>query len=281
MSAPADQRSLAPDAERRAVAALRAAGCEDAVTDAALLVADAVARDTGAATPGGLSAHGSTLLEESVARRAGREPLGYIRGRVVFCGLEILVDPRVFIPRPETEVLVRAALGLPYGARVLEPCTGSGAIALALKHARPDLEVTATDRSGAALDVAGANAARLGLNLTLAQADGIAAAPGGPYDAVVSNPPYVPRAEAGAGSLPPELEYREPPEAFWGGSDGLCFYRRFSAELDGVDHVAFEVGDGQAADVDRVLQEAGFQPARPHRAASGAIRALSTTRRAA
>ena len=277
MSAPPELRSVAPDAERRAAAALHAAGCQDPETDAALLVADAVARDVGRPATG-LSAQGAKLLDQSVARRAGREPLGYIRGRVVFCGLDILVDRRVFIPRPETEILVSAALALPYGARVLEPCTGSGAVALALKHARRDLEVTASDRSGDALDLAGVNAARLGLTVKLVQADGIAAVPDGPYDAVVSNPPYVARAEAGAGSLPPELEHEEPPEAFWAGPDGLSFFRRFSGELHGVDHVAFEVGDGQAGHVDRMLRQAGFQPARPHRAPAGAVRVVSTRR---
>ncbi|MEA2390974.1 MAG: release factor glutamine methyltransferase [Solirubrobacteraceae bacterium] len=249
----------AAEAEQWAADALTAAGCPDPRSDAELLVADALAvahREAEAE----LSPGEAAALRSAVARRARREPLGYVRGSVRFRGLEIAVDDRVFIPRPETEPLVEAALAIPRGARVLEPCTGSGAVALALKHERPDLTVTGTDRSADALAVARANAARLGLAVSFFEADGIAAAPGGPYDAVVANPPYVAEADAAAagGTLPPELEHHEPPGAFWAGRDGLSTLRRFTRELDGVRWVAFEVGDGQARAVGTMLNEAGF-----------------------
>ena len=98
-------------------------------------------------------------------RRREREPVAYILGVKGFRHIELQVDRRVLIPRPETEHLVEAALGLPSGARVVDVGTGSGAVALALKDERPDLEVFATDVSADALDVARANALRLGLDV--------------------------------------------------------------------------------------------------------------------
>ena len=214
------------------------------------------------------------VLQAGVRRRAEREPLEYVRRRTVFRGLELEVDPRVFIPRRETELLVEAALGLPTGATVLEPCTGSGAVALALKHERPDLDVTATDRSAAAIDVARANAQRLGLRVQFAVVDGVS----GVYDAIVSNPPYVAEREAGTGSLPPELERHEPPEAFWAGPDGLAFHGRLVRELTGTRFVALEVGDGQAVGVCALLAEAGLRCTAWLRAPSGAIRVVVAER---
>jgi release factor glutamine methyltransferase len=263
------------EAERWAAAALAEAGCEAAAQDAALLVADAAggARE--------LSPEASSSLREAVSRRARREPLGYVRGRARFRGLDLVIDERVFVPRPETEPLVEAALEIAPGARVLEPCTGSGAVALALKHERPDLHVTASDRSTEALAVARANGARLGLEVEWVHADGIAVVPGGPFDAVVSNPPYVAEAESGTGTLPPEIEHHEPPGAFWAGRDGLDVYRRFARELDGVTWVAFEVGDGQGPDVGAMLAEAGFGEPRVRRVASGQVRVVIAERASA
>ncbi len=260
------------EAERWATTTLAEAGCETPGGDAAVLVADT------AGTEIELTPEASEALREAVARRARREPLGYVRGRASFRGLELVVDERVFIPRPETEPLVEAALEIAPGARVLEPCTGSGAVALALKHERPDLHVTASDRSADALSVAQANGARLGLDVEWVQADGIAAVPGAPFDAVVSNPPYVAEAESGAGTLPPEIEHHEPPEAFWAGRDGLDVYLRFAGELDGVAWVAFEVGDGQAEAVGAMLAAAGFGEPRTRRVASGQVRVVIAQR---
>lgn len=262
MSCPPD---VAVTAEPRswALETLRAAGCPDAHADAQLLAAEA---------------EDAQALRVAVLRRAAREPLGYVRGRAEFRGLDIAVDRRVFIPRPETELLVEAALDLPEGARVLEPCTGSGAVALALKNERPDLGVTASDRSAGALAVARANAERLGISVAFVEADGIAAAPGGPWDAVLANPPYVPEAEAGTGSLPAEIEHHEPPEAFWAGDDGLAVVRRFVAELGGIDRIAFEVGDGQAGAVGEMLHAVGFGSIDTLRAPLGEARIVTAAR---
>jgi release factor glutamine methyltransferase len=161
----------------------------------------------------------------------------------------------VLIPRPETETLVEAALGLPQSARVVDVGTGSGAVALALKDERPDLVVTATDTSDEALAVARANAARLGLDVRFARADLLDGA--GEVDAVVSNPPYV---EDGA-ELAPEIARHEPAAALYAGLDGLDVVRRLVAqagERGGVAFLALEVGDGQALAVEELARAAGF-----------------------
>src|SRR3954469_10066399 len=134
MSSPPDAPPTAAMALSWAADELRAAGCRTPLHDAALLLADALGVSADRVTEE-LPAPPDVLeaLDEGVRRRRAREPLGYVRGRVCFRGLELAVDSRVFIPRPETELLVEAARGLPRGARVLEPCTGSGAVALALK----------------------------------------------------------------------------------------------------------------------------------------------------
>jgi release factor glutamine methyltransferase len=225
-----------------------------------------------------MSAPSDVDPRELVRRRAAHEPLAYILGRATFRGRDFCVDERVFIPRPETELLVEAALAIPRGARALEPCTGSGAVAIALALERPDLEVTGTDRSPEAIEVAGGNAAAHGAPVGFHVAEGIAGAPGGPYDAVVANPPYVPRSQAGTGELPPELELHEPPGAFWAGSDGLDAYRDLTRQLGGVGWVAFEVGDGQAGAVWALLGEAGLRPAGARRAPSGEIRVVVAER---
>ncbi len=149
-----------------------------------------------------------------------REPVAYILGRKGFRRLELAVDPRVLIPRPETEHVVEAALGLPAGARVVDVGTGSGAIALALADERPDLSVVGTEVSRGALAVARGNGARLGLAVEFLEGDLLEPVVG-PVDAVVSNPPYVRAGER----LAPELGY-EPIEALYGGHDGLDVYRR-------------------------------------------------------
>jgi release factor glutamine methyltransferase len=152
----------------------------------------------------------------------------------------------VLIPRPETELLVETALELPSGARVADVGTGSGAVALALKDERPDLEVTGFDVSEDALVVARGNAERLSLDVRFVQADLL---DDGEYDAVVANLPYVPSGV----ELQPEISDYEPAAALFSGLDGLDLIRRLIARIDGVPFVALEIGFGQEAAVADLL----------------------------
>ena len=156
------------------------------------------------------------MIAERVRRRVVREPVAYILGRKGFRHIELAVDSRVLIPRPETELLVEVALELPQGARVHEVGTGSGAVALALRHERPDLQVSASDISAPAIEVARANAARLGLELEITAERGL---PAGSFDLVLANLPYVATGEMSA--LAPEIQRYEPREALVAGVDGL------------------------------------------------------------
>jgi release factor glutamine methyltransferase len=246
------------DALDSAVIALTAVGCETPRLDAELLLAAAMGVDRAAlvADPERpIEPDAARRFMEYAARRREREPVAYILGTKGFRTIELAVDPRVLIPRPETEHLVEAVLDLPAGARVCDVGTGSGAIALALASERPDLRVVATDASAEALEVARANADRLGLDVELRHGD-LLADVSGPLDAVVSNPPYV---EDGA-ELAPEGVRCEPALALRAGPDGLDVIRRLlpavGATAAGV--VALEVGDGQAPAVAALMVEAGF-----------------------
>jgi release factor glutamine methyltransferase len=240
-------RTTVRDALDSALIVLTAAGCETPRLDAEVLLAAAMGVDRSVliADPGrGVEPE---PFRDYVRRRAAREPVAYILGRKGFRRLELEVDPRVLIPRPETEHVVEAALSLPTGARVVDVGTGSGAIALALADERPDLRVVATESSPGALAVARANGARLGLEVEWLEGDLLEPVTG-PVDAVVSNPPYVRDGER----LAPELAF-EPAEALCAGPDGFEVYRRLVPAVAGVPFVAFEVGAGQAAEVASML----------------------------
>lgn len=244
----------------RATAALAGAGCETPRLDAEVLLAEAVGVDrlTLLARNGTApSAAQNRRFEAMVARRARREPVAYVVGRRAFRDLELAVDPRVLVPRPETELLVEAGLELPPGTRVLDVGTGCGAVALALKHERPDLEVAGSDVSADALAVARANGERLRLDVAWHRADLLSGA-GGPWDAIVANPPYV--AEDELRGLAPEIVRHEPRAALEAGKDGLEVISRLVSELGevGVPWVALEVGLGQAAAVQERLAGAGY-----------------------
>jgi release factor glutamine methyltransferase len=189
-----------------------------------------------------------------IQRRLQGEPVAYLVGKKEFRSLELDVDARVLVPRPDTETLVEAALELLTGAsapRVVDVGTGSGAVALALKKERPDAEVLAVDRSSGAALVARGNAERLGLAVEVLEGDLLApVAARAPLQLIVSNPPYIPSGEIA--TLAPEVR-REPQLALDGGDDGLVVIRRLLAEAppllaDG-GALAMEVGAGQAPEV--------------------------------
>ncbi|PWW48615.1 [protein release factor]-glutamine N5-methyltransferase [Melaminivora alkalimesophila] len=206
-----------------------------------------------------LPAPAAAVFAELCRRRAGGEPVAYLTGRKEFYGLELGVDARVLDPRPDTETLVDWALELLHevpAPRIADLGTGSGAIALALAHARPDAHVLATDRSAAALEVARANAQRLGLRVGFAQAhwlDGV----DGPFDLIVSNPPYIPAGDAHLRAL-----VHEPIDALVAGADGLRDLRAIAAQAPGRlapgGWLLLEHGWDQAAAVRGLLAAAGL-----------------------
>ena len=250
------------DAIEGAITAIGAAGCETPRLDAELLLADVlgVSRER-LVVDRDLFVEGPAVraFQNAVRRRAvEREPLAYIVGHRGFRRLDLTVDPRALIPRPETELLVEVALSLPRGARVLDVGTGSGAVALALKDERPDLLLTGSDLSEDALALARANGERLGLDVAWLRADLLASVPD-ELDAILSNPPYV--AESARASLAPEILRHEPSGALFSGPDGLDAIRALIAQVaprERVKMVGVEVGAGQAEPVSDLLRGAGF-----------------------
>jgi release factor glutamine methyltransferase len=245
----------AGDALDAAVPALAAAGCETPRLDAELLIADALGADRSvlhASPDRAITGAQARVISEFVRRRVAREPVAYILGRRGFRRIELLVDSRVLIPRPETELLVEAALELPSGSRVHDVGTGSGAVALALLDERPDLVVTASDASPAAVDVARANAARLGLSLEVSVGFGLpSGSEGGGFDLVLANLPYV-REDEWDG-LTPEIRRYEPRSALVSGEDGLDAIRSLVAGAPRGTRLALEHAPGQAAAVRALL----------------------------
>src|SRR4051794_25592307 len=229
--------AASPSRPLRASELLRSAGLDR--LDAELLLAHALGVDRAALHRDPSRAVGeaeAAAFGAHVARRRAGEPVAYLVGRRAFRWIDLAVDPRVLIPRPETEHLVEAALALPAGARVVDVGAGSGAVALALKAERPDLDVAATDVSAAALEVARANAARLRLDVAFAEADLLGDLHAA---AVLSNPPYV----ADGDRLPSDVRDFEPAGALFAGPDGLSLYRRLApaARAAGATFAAFEV----------------------------------------
>lgn len=233
--------------------------------DAQLLLLHSLGRDE--AGRGWLLAHDGDEVGEGAREaftaharaRADGKPLAYLTGRREFFGLDLQVDPRVLIPRPDTETLVEWTLEVLAGsprARVADLGTGSGAIALALKKTRPAWTVTAVDASPGALEVATANGRRLGLDVGWRLGTWLHGLPG-PYDAIVSNPPYI---AAGDPHLP-ALAY-EPAMALSSGPDGLDDIRHIVAQapsrLARGGWLLLEHGWDQAAAVRGLLEAAGL-----------------------
>jgi release factor glutamine methyltransferase len=198
---------------------------------------------------------------QRLQRRFAGEPLQYIRGRCEFYGREFLVDPRVFIPRPETEFVVEAAIDhLPRGGSAIDVGTGSGCIALTLACERPDLRVAAVDVSVAALAVASANRQRLGARVSLLGSS-LMESVRATFDAVISNPPYVPDEEFE--HLQREVRLHEPRLALTTGPQGLevieQLLRDVAGYLRGGGVLIMEIGFRQVESVSTLAERYGWK----------------------
>jgi release factor glutamine methyltransferase len=199
-------------------------------------------------------------LEALLARRYAGEPLQYIRRRTEFYSREFYVDDRVLIPRPETELLVEAALErAPRGGRVVDIGSGSGCIGITIERERPDLRVLGVDRSVDALVVSAINRARLQSRLMLAASD-LLSSVRGTFDVIVSNPPYVPLAEYE--ELAVEVRIHEPPIALTPGPSGTEIFERIFDEARALlaprGFLILEVGYGQEQALRELARNCGF-----------------------
>lgn len=275
-AAPTLSQALAAAASR-----LSQAGCDTPRLDAEVLLAhvlgtgrERLVLDREAMLEGPVA----RAFHEALARRAlRREPVAYITGRRHFHEIELNVDARALIPRPETELLVEAGLGLGAGSAVLDLGTGSGALALALARQRADLEVWGSDISRDALELAMENGARLGVHVHWLSADLLDGVPAH-IDTVLSNPPYV--AEAERQQLAPELSH-EPEGALFAGVDGLEVIERLLRQLSDrkqVRRIALEVGAKQASHVTEAIMRHGFGEVRVMRDLAGFERVICGSR---
>ena len=201
-----------------------------------------------------------------IQRRVGREPVQYILGTQEFCGLEFHVNPAVLIPRPETELLVEYVaqrISSEQPATIVDVCTGSGCIAVAIARQRPRARLIATDLSSRSLDVARQNAARhsVGERMIWLEGNLLGALAGqrleGQVDVIVSNPPYI--AEADWAALQPEVRLFEPRDALVAGSQGTELHERLLQEsgryLSPGGALIMEIGAGQAGAIRRIVEQ--------------------------
>lgn len=246
---------------KQAEAALTESGCPDPAIDTRWIAEDILGMTPTALRFEAQSDLAGEKLDElnaCLARRVQGEPVQYILKRADFMGMRFHVDSRVLIPRQDTETLVEAAIIALQGRekpRVLDLCAGSGCIGLSIATLVPGARVTLADISTGALEVAKKNAHDLNCEAAFKHGDLFKAAGKEKYDLIASNPPYIPSAEV----LELQAEVRhEPALALDGGTDGLDFYRRISAEaaahLEKGGSIYLEVGMGQAQDVLAMLQ---------------------------
>lgn len=250
------------EAERRGAETLAAAGREEAAQTARLLLCHVLNfnfTDYVLAREDLLSPRDAARYEELLTRRASGVPLQYLTREQNFCGLSLYVDERVLIPRQDTECLVEEVLRDGVRGALLDLCTGSGCIPLALlKHGNFSCALGA-DISAEALAVAETNRARTGLPLELRQSDLFSEIPER-FDVITANPPYIESAEIE--SLSVEVRDHEPRLALDGAADGLAFYRRLAAEsgahLKPGGRLYLEIGMAQGAAVASLLEAAAF-----------------------
>ena len=250
------------EAERRGAETLAAAGREEAAQTARLLLCHVLNfnfTDYVLARENLLSPRDTARYEELLTRRASGVPLQYLTREQNFCGLSLYVDERVLIPRQDTECLVEEVLRDGARGDLLDLCTGSGCIPLALlKHGNFSCALGA-DISAEALAVAEINRARTGLPLLLRQSDLFSEIPER-FDVITANPPYIESAEIE--SLSAEVRDHEPRLALDGAADGLAFYRRLAAEsgahLKPGGRLYLEIGMSQGAAVASLLEAAAF-----------------------
>jgi release factor glutamine methyltransferase len=275
-------------ARRTLASRLRQAGIEDAEADARLLIAHALGIDRAELIANGeraLSGDETKAIDALGERRLRHEPVARIFGIKEFWSLSLQVGPAVLVPRPETETVIEAALdaavrdGLRMEKlRILDIGTGSGALLLALLSELPNAVGIGSDISAAALEVARANAERSGLagRATFVACD-IAAGLQGPFDLIVSNPPYVARGDIA--SLAPEVRDYDPALALDGGTDGLDGYRAIAADarrlLAPGGKLIVELGAGQEPAVRVLFTKAGLTAAAARDDLAGIPRALS------
>jgi len=275
---------------RDAATALSAAGLDNVRFEARLLLSHAaglgieelIARGDREAPPTVVE-----TLRRLTARRVAREPMAYVLGEKEFWGLTFAVSPAVLVPRPDSETVIEATLALLPDRRrdwrVLDLGLGSGCLLLTLLHEYPAAEGVGLEASGAALAVAEANAERLGVagraRLVLGdwrQVDWQATL-GGPFDLLVSNPPYIP--DATVPGLMPEVSRFEPRLALEGGPDGLAAYRAIAAGAGRLmvsgGYLLLEVGQGQALEVYEIFRREGFQPRPPWKDLAGMDRVVA------
>jgi len=273
-------------------ASLVAAGIETPGLDSSLLLAEVLNTNRSKLTAAGndnISQESAAAFRQLIKRRQTGECTAYILGKKEFYCLEFLVNPSVLVPRPDTETLVDVALKIMVNGaeskaaskqppRVLDLCTGSGAIAIVLKHLIYELEVWATDISAEALETAKTNASRLlpPNSIRFFQDDLYdALPPDSLFSLIVSNPPYVPTAELP--SLPPEVRM-EPALALDGGDDGLSVIRKIISRapefLRPGGFLLLEADPRQMAAIAALYKEAGFSDIQTHEDLSGKVRVI-------
>jgi release factor glutamine methyltransferase len=273
------------EAMQGAARRLQAAGIDSARLDARLLLGAVLSVEAPqliAHPDRALTAAEDARFRELVEQRSHRQPLAQLLGRREFWGLAFRVTPDTLDPRPDSETVIEAALACVADRsaplRILDLGTGTGCLLLALLHELLQATGTAIDRSDAALAVARANAADLGLadRAVFRQGDwtdGLSAA----FDLVVSNPPYIPLAEIDG--LMPEVARHEPRLALDGGADGLAAYRAIAKGMAGLllpdAYLLVEVGDGQGDSVASVFAAAGLACTARRSDLGGQVRCLT------